>query len=91
MKLEIFMIARNEIMLRVENIADIYNSNGGVQVQTVNLETVIRGLWDLSNVDCSYSWTVIETTLTGNQSYQTMAENKIKWLTVDDVANSVTN
>jgi hypothetical protein len=91
MKLEIFMIARNEIMLRVENIADIYNSNGEVQVQTVNLETVIRGLWDLTNVDCSYSWTVEETTLTGNQSYQAMTENKIKWFTVDDLANSVPN
>ena len=29
-----------------------------------------------------------ETSLTGNQNYNDMASNKIKWLTVDDEAKS---
>jgi hypothetical protein len=38
MKLELFMLARNSIMLRIENIADLFDTNGEVQVQTVNVE-----------------------------------------------------
>lgn len=72
-------------MMRVENIADIYNSNGEVQIQTVDLTKVINGLWSLANEDaCDFSFNAIETNLTGNQAYQTMSEKKIKWLTVDD-------
>lgn len=71
--------------MRVENIADIYNSNGEVQIQTVDLTKVINGLWSLANEDaCDFSFNAIETNLTGNQAYQTMSEKKIKWLTVDD-------
>lgn len=75
--------------MRVENIADIYNSNGEVQVQTVNLTEVINGLWSIANDNaCDFSFDAIETNLTGNQSYQTMSDNKINWLTVDDDTNS---
>lgn len=72
-------------MMRVENIADIYNSNGEVEIQTVDLTKVINDLWSLANEDaCDFSFNAIETSLTGNQAYQTMSEKKIKWLTVDD-------
>jgi len=87
------MIARNQIMMRVENIADIYNSDGQVQVKTVNLQAVITGLWELAN-NCdieTLDYTVTETSLTGNQSYQTMTASKIKWLTFDDATTTISN
>ena len=76
-------------MMRLENIADIYNSNSQVKIQTVDLAKVINGLWSLANNSaCEFSFTADETNLTGNQSYRTMEENKIKWLTVDDAFNA---
>ena len=72
-------------MMRVENIADIYNSNGEIRIKTVDLRRVINGIWLLVNSSgCEFSFTADETNLTGNQKYSTMVENKIKWMTVDE-------
>lgn len=38
MKLEMFTLGRNSILLRVENIGDIFDSNGEVIYQTVNIK-----------------------------------------------------
>lgn len=37
MKLELFTMGRNQIMMRVENIGDIFNSNGEVTYQQVDV------------------------------------------------------
>jgi hypothetical protein len=38
MKLELFTMGRNSILMRVENIADIFNSEGEVIYQQVNIK-----------------------------------------------------
>jgi len=38
MKLEMFTMGRNEILIRVENIADIFNSAGEVVYQQINIK-----------------------------------------------------
>ena len=37
MKLELFTLGRNSIMMRVENIGDIFNTQGEVSYQTIDI------------------------------------------------------
>lgn len=85
MKFEMFMMGRNSILVRVENIADIFNSNGEVIFQQVNIRELANQLFVYVN-DCYIDFTVDieELSLTGNQPYSTMSENKKRWLTADD-------
>jgi len=70
MKLELFIVAKNQIIMRIENIADIYNSGGEIRFQKVNLIKVIIGIWSLVNGQgCEYSFTADEMSLTGNQKF----------------------
>jgi len=56
--------------MRIENIADIYNSGGEIRFQKVNLIKVIIGIWSLVNGQgCEYSFTADEMSLTGNQKF----------------------
>ena len=88
MKLELFTLGRNSLMMRVENIGDIFNTKGKVTYQNVDIQYLAVGLFELVNgYPISASQAIIEeTSLTGNQPYDVMVQNKIKWTTVDDVA-----
>ena len=78
-------MGRNSILMRVENIGDIFNSQGQVVFQQVDLKGLADGLFVIANSDnMSFAATITELSLTGNQPYQTMVDNKIKWTTVDD-------
>ncbi len=74
MKFEMFMMGRNSILVRVENIADIFNSNGKVIFQQVNIKELANQLFVYVN-DCYTDFTVEieELSLTGNQPYSTMS------------------
>jgi len=89
MKLELFILGKNSLMMRVENIGDIFNTNGEVTYQNVDIEYLATGLFDLVNgyPIGANQVTIEETSLTGNQPYDMMVKNKIKWSTVDDVAS----
>jgi hypothetical protein len=70
MKLELFIVDRRTIMIRLENIGDIFNSQGMVLTPTVNLVTVIEGLWDTANRSSGeqqYGYEAVEVSLTGNE------------------------
>ena len=67
MKLELFPLARNTIMMRVENIADIFNS-GHIVYQMVDIDLLASSIFELAN---GYSIghdliSIEETSLTGN-------------------------
>ena len=49
MKLELFPMGRNAIMMRIENIGDIFNTNGELTYQTIEVEMLAAGLFDLVN------------------------------------------
>ena len=90
MKLELFTMGRNKILMRVENIADTFDSQGTLVYQQVNLKTLVDGLFTLVNGDqLPFTSVVTELSLTGNQSYEEMAGKRLHWKTVDD-SNSKT-
>ena len=49
MKLELFPLGRNSIMMRIENIGDIFNINGVVSHQNIEVDSLAFGLFDLMN------------------------------------------
>ncbi len=49
MKLEMFILGRNSILMRVENIGDIFNSEGEIVYQQVNIKELAQGLFTLVN------------------------------------------
>ena len=68
MKLELFTLGRNNLMMRVENIGDIFNSNGKVTYQNVDIDYLAANLFDLVNgfPICANKIEIEETSLTGN-------------------------
>lgn len=86
MKLELFTLGKNSIMMRVENIGDIFNSKGKVTFQKVDIDHLAAGLFKVVNgyAIASSQIQIEETSLTGNQLYDEMVKNKIQWSTVDD-------
>jgi hypothetical protein len=69
MKLELFPIAKNSILLRIENIADTFNSNGELIYQSIDMDILTEGLYYLANKKYPSKVSVVETSLTGNQSF----------------------
>jgi hypothetical protein len=86
MKLEIFTEGPNSILMRIENIADAFDSNGEVISQTVNVQGLARQLYEVANGSSfeSLRIDIRETSLTSNQSYEEMSQRKLRWKTVDD-------
>jgi hypothetical protein len=85
MKLELFSMGRLSVMMRVENIGDIFNTNGQVTSAQVNLEQLAKDLFVMMNGEnVEFVAGITELTLSGNQSYKTMAANKLKWTAVED-------
>lgn len=72
--------------MRIENIADVFDSAGEVIYQKVNVEQLAIELFNIANSGSPFEVRVLieETSLTANQSYAEMKENRLKWKTVDD-------
>ena len=71
MKLELFTMGRNSIIMRVENIGDIFNTNGVVDYETVNIKSLAYDLFILMNgVDTIFQSEITELSLSGNCDYQ---------------------
>ena len=49
MKLELFTLGKNSIMMRVENIGDIFNTQGVLNYQHVKIYDLAIGLFELVN------------------------------------------
>jgi len=85
MKLELFTMGRNSILMRIENIGDIFNTEGVVSTTGIKIRELVEGLYNLVNgVGAEFTVEVTEMNLTANQSFKTMKANKIQWTTVDD-------
>lgn len=91
--MELFTLGRNSIMIRLENIGDIFDSQGEVIYQTIDMDFLTTGLFNLVNRNEVNGFSInsdqveiVETSLTGNQPYDLMVQNKVQWKTVDDVA-----
>jgi hypothetical protein len=69
MKVEMFVMARNSLLMRVENIGDIYDNDSVVVQSPINMQALADGLYKMvnNNVD-TFTATIEELSLTGNQS-----------------------
>ena len=85
MKMEMFILGRNSILLRVENIGDTFDSYGRVLYQTVRIRELVDQLYKVVNGDsASFTATIQELSLSANMPLQEMLNRKIQWQTVDD-------
>jgi hypothetical protein len=85
MKMEMFILGRNSILLRVENIGDTFDSYGRVLYQTVRIRELVDQLYKVVNGDsASFTATIEELSLSANMPLQEMLNRKIQWQTVDD-------
>lgn len=75
--------------MRLENIGDIFDSNGQIETRTVNLREYVSQLYRTVNGDCLFANEIEELSLTGNQPYSLMEKNKIRWRTVDDYEKEI--
>lgn len=84
MKLELFTLSRNSILMRVENIGDMFDSDYELIWETVDIAGVADQLFTSVNGALPYQAQIKELSLTGNQSYEEMSAKRIKWKTWDD-------
>lgn len=77
---------KNHLNVRLENLADLYDSNSKTEV--VDLHAIADALWksgNMGNPSAAYDGLQIEElSLTGNMKIEEMWSRKIKWATVDD-------
>lgn len=90
MKLELYATGKNSLLMRIENIADTFDSAGEVIYSTVNVQQIATDLFTIANdgTDHQFTTEIEETSLTANQSYETMSNGRLKWKTVDDTPSS---
>jgi hypothetical protein len=88
MKVETFYNGRNSILVRIENLADFFDTQSGSTSVAVNVQTIGEQLFIFANKNqattADFSLTIEELSLTANQPIATMQANKIQWKTVDD-------
>jgi len=58
--------SKNEILLRIENNGDNFNTDGQLKYVTIDVESLVKGLYTLANPWTTMSHTIEEMSLTGN-------------------------
>lgn len=77
-------IAKNQFMLRVENIGDLYDN---AESATINIDSLLENMYQNANSKSSsegVKFDLTEMAITGNQPLEEMKKNKIQWKTMDD-------
>jgi len=80
-----FPLARNKIMIRLENIGDIYDNAAEATVQLKDIALTL--CYYANSMNTFYMWpevTITEMSLTGNMPLEELKKRKIQWLTRDD-------
>lgn len=80
-----FPLARNKIMIRLENIGDIYDNAAETTVQLKDIALTL--CYYANSMNTFYMWpevTITEMSLTGNMPLEELKKRKIQWLTRDD-------
>ena len=81
-------MAKGNFMLRLQNIADHFDADA--EAKSVNKSQVIEALWKAGNIknkDVEMgSYSVTETSVTGNQPLTDMNARRLSWKTVDDAS-----
>jgi hypothetical protein len=76
-------MAKGKFMLRLQNIADLIDKDA--ETMKVNKTSVIEAMWKVGNMNNKNavmgSYTVTETSITGNQKLVEMNANRLTWKT----------
>lgn len=86
LKIVTFPLKRNNILLRLENVADNFDSNVAGSLLYFKIKDYAANLYSSQNGNrstLSYI-NVVETSLTANQPYSEMLAHKVKWYGADD-------
>lgn len=76
---------KNSFDIRLENLADNYDSQEKNAMRSVSLPDIVNAMWMEANGWTKYgSYTATELSLTGNMKYAEMSKRKIFWKTRDD-------
>lgn len=75
-------IQQGKILIRLENIADLYDK--GAKTQQVDFSNLVVSLWQNSNEKDFGRIKVEELSLTGTMPMKDMLKRKIQWKTKDD-------
>lgn len=85
-KLELFTMGKDSLFMRVENIMDIFDTNGEVQYIKIKLNQLAHGLYTLVNgLDTNEDVLIHELSMSGNMNIEDMRNRRAHWKTVDDV------
>jgi hypothetical protein len=77
-KLELFILGRNKILMRIANIGDAFNTNDIVVPHSIDIQGLADGLYKLVNGEFSSATAEItEMSLSGNMPHTEMAATKI--------------
>ena len=78
-------MAQNKILMRIQNLEDQFNSDA--LTKQVNLTMVIEGMWKSAHSADSDvgSYTLTETSVTGNMPLEEMENRRLKWQTDDGI------
>ena len=82
-KLVTIPMARNKILMRIENLEDKFFE--GALPRNVNLTMIVEGMWKSSHSPDAPlgSYTLTETSITGNMPLSEMENRRLKWQTDD--------
>lgn len=85
MKLELFTMGKNKILMRVENIGDLFDTEV-LKYTKVDLYSLAEDLFVLANLGqaSAQNIDITEMSITANQPYAEMASKKVQWKTLDD-------
>lgn len=74
-----FLIEKNSILMRIENLADLFDSEK-IEFQTVDVEQLAKGLYTLVNgLGTEFSVEVTEMSLTATMEIEEMTGRKLHW------------
>ena len=85
LKIHLFPLAKNDILVRLENLADLFDKTNDNSVQMFDIKTYLLNLYALNNNGSSdVEVTVTERSLSNNQNYEDMIAAKTAWKTTED-------
>ena len=83
LKLQQFPEARNQVLIRLENLSDLFDATPA-ETPTFDVEAYATSLFKSANDGVAPATvTITERTLSNNQNMKTMLDNKFKWKSVD--------
>lgn len=86
-KVDLIPMEKNKVMLRIVNLADLYDGDNESDYRQIDTNAIAESLWLAANPSDSsddFECKITEMSMTGNMPLKEMEERRLKWKTVDD-------